>query len=221
MMMTLRKARVLVADAEPMARAGLVHHINASPLLEVCAETECGVLAREYCERLKPAVLVLDPTLGDGLALVREMPRWSSETRVVVFTGAADLVSVQRAFKAGAMGYVTRRDPATAVLGAIVGAVRGERHVGPRVEHVMLESLACGGMQCRDSELSVLSERELQIFRLIGSGRATRAMAEELHVSVKTVETHRQRIKEKLGLRNASELQHRAILLVGGPSAAA
>jgi DNA-binding NarL/FixJ family response regulator len=211
-MMNAPKFDVLVADAQPLARAGLVHAINSHPHLKVCAETGCGIMARDLCTRMSPAVLVLDPALGQGLAMVRDLTRFSAATRVVIVTGDADAMSVQRAFKSGACGYVTRLDPVPAVLTAIAGAAKGQRHIGPCAEQILLGSLACGGMECRGSEVSALSEREFQIFRLIGAGHGTRAMAEELRLSVKTVETHRQRIKEKLGLATGAELQRRAVL---------
>ncbi len=107
---------------------------------------------------------------------------------------------------------MTRRDPVSALMAAVLGALDGERHVGPQVEHLLLENLASGAVELRGDELESLSNRELQVFRLLGRGLGTRAVAEELSLSVKTVETHRQRIKEKLHVQNASELHRRAVL---------
>ena len=206
---------MLVADAEPFARCGLVHLINSHPKLHVCAEAETLALTRELCSRLKPAVLVLDPAMGDGFSFIKDLQRWSRGTRVVVFTGTSDAFAVQQAFKAGACGFVTRRDPVSALIAAVVGALGGERHVGPHVEHLLLENLASGAVELRRDELAALSNRELQVFRLLGSGLGTRAVAEELSLSVKTVETHRQRIKEKLHVQNGAELHRRAVLFNG------
>lgn len=210
-----KKADVLIADAEPVARCGLVSLINSHPRLRVCAEAETLALARELCSKHKPAVLVLDPAMGDGFALIKDLPRWSRETRVVVFTGMNDALAVQRAFKVGACAFVTRRDPVSALMNAVVGALSGERHVGPHVEHLLLENLASGSVELHGHEMSALSNRELQVFRLLGSGLGTRAVATELGVSVKTVETHRQRMKEKLQVANGTELQRRAVLFHG------
>lgn len=210
-----RKADVLVADSEPVARAGLVHLLNSHSRLRVCAEAEMLDAVRELCLRHKPAVLVLDPAMGDGFTFIKDLPRWSRDTRAVAFTSLGDALSVQRAFKAGVCGYVTRRDPVVAVMTAIVGALTGERHVGPRVENVLLAHLALGAVEMRDDETAALSNRELQIFRLLGSGLGTRAVAEELRLSIKTIETHRQRIKEKLQLTSGTELQRRAVLFHG------
>ena len=209
-----RKSNVLIVDAEPMARCGLLHTINSHTALQICAEADSLPAARSACERWKPEVVVLDVALGggEGFALVKELPRWNPNLCVVAFTGLEDTASVQRALRAGVCGYVTRRDPVTALLGAILGALVGERHVGPRVEHVLLETLASGKVQMEDDELTLLSERERQVFRLIGEGLRTRAVAAELRLSVKTVETHRQRIKEKLRLQDGAELLHRAVV---------
>ncbi|MEO7318275.1 MAG: response regulator transcription factor [Chthoniobacteraceae bacterium] len=209
------KANVIVADAEAVARFGLVKLIDSHKQLRVCAEAESLSAARELCAKHQPEVVVLDPAMGDGFAFIKDVPRWSPRTRVVAMTGLEDALSVQRAFKAGACGYVTRRDPVAAVIAAILGAVAGERHVGPRVEHVLLERLASGGVEIRDSDEAALSDRELQVFRLLGRGLGTRAVAEELRVSVKTVETHRQRIRGKLHLATGTELQRRAVLYHG------
>lgn len=211
-----RKADVLVADPEPVARNGLIHLINSHPELRVCAEAETLPLTRELCSKHKPAVLVLDPAMSDGFTFIKDLPRWSRGTRVVVFTGLNDMLSVQRAFKAGACGYITRHDSVASLMAAIGGALVGERHLGPRVQRILLGDLARGSMQMDQGELSLLSHREMDVFRLLGSGRGTRGVAEELRVSVKTVETHRQRIKQKLGLVSGAELLRRAVLFGGG-----
>jgi len=207
-----RKADILVVDSEPVARTGLLHLINSHPRLRVCGEAETLSRARELCQCHQPQVLVLDTGIGEAFAFMKDLPRWSRKTRVVVFTEVHDALAVQRAFQAGACGFVTRRDPISALIAAVLGALSGERHVGPQVEHLLLENLASGGVKLRGNELAALSNRELQVFRMLGRGLGTRAVAEELSLSVKTVETHRQRIKAKLRVRNAAELQRRAVL---------
>ena len=209
-----RKSNVLIVDAEPVARCGLLHVVNSHEALHVCAEADSPSSAREACERSKPDVVVLDVALGggEGFALVKELPRWNPRLCVVAFTRLDDTASVQRALRAGACGYVTKLDPVSALIAAVIGSLQGRRRVGPRVEHVLLETLASGKVLMEDDDLTLLSERERQVFRFIGDGLNTRSMAAELHLSVKTVETHRQRIKEKLHLRNGSELQHRAVV---------
>ena len=218
-MATSKKANVLVVDPEAVARFGLVQLINAHASLRSVGETDSLAMARELASRLKPEVIVLDPALGDGFHFITELVRSSNSPRVVAVTSLQDALSVQRAFQAGVCGYVTRRDSAAAVLAAIVGAVNSERHIGPRVERVLLERLACGMVQLSGDEIGVLSHRERQVFRLVGAGHSGRAIAAELGVSVKTVETHRQRIKEKLRLKSGADLHRRAILAANGKAA--
>lgn len=215
-----RKARVLIADAEAVARFGLVQLLASHSRLAVCGEAESLSTARELIARLKPDVLVFDPAMGEGCTFLRDLPRWCATTRAVALTNLCDALSVQRALKAGVCGYVARRDPVEAVLLAVLAAAEGRRHIGPRIEAGLLEVMACGAMTVRESEASSLSDRELQVYRLIGDGLGTRALAEELHVSVKTVETHRQRIREKLGIATGSELQRRAALFRGAENGA-
>jgi len=180
---------------EALARCGLAHLLSSHEALEVVA--------------------------GDGLHFLKELPAWSARTRVVVFTAQLDALCVQRAFQAGAWGYVTRRDPVAALLGAVLGAVAGKRHVGPQIEQLLLGRMAAGVVELSGSAVAALSARELEVFRLIGRGLGTQAVADELRLSVKTVETHRQRIKMKLHCRDGLELQCRAVLFQSGSDAEA
>ncbi len=207
-----QKSSVLVADAEPLARRGLVHLLTECGKLEVCAETDRIGAARDLCVLYRPAVLVMDPAHDDGFSLIKDLAQWSRGTRIVVLTALEDAASMQRAFQHGACSYLTRRDPLPAVLGAILAAVAGERQLGPRAQRVLLGELARGGVQMEHGEMARLTPRQRDVFRTIGAGQATRLIAEELHMSVKTVETHRQRIKEKLGLASGAELLRHAML---------
>lgn len=211
-----RKANVLVVDAEAVARFGLVQLINSQAHLRIVGEAETLPMARELASRLKPEVVVLDPALGDGLHFIKDLARLKARPQVVAFTALEDALSVQRAFQAGVCGYVARRDPVADLIAAIVAAVDGRRHVGQRIERVLLERLSCGAVQLTGDETGVLSQRERQVFRMLGAGRSGRAIAVELGVSVKTIETHRQRIKEKLRLKDGAELNRRAVLAANG-----
>lgn len=213
-----RKSSVLLADAEPLARRGAVAALNEHRRLHVCAEADGPAQARDLCVRHRPRVLVLDPAQGDGWTLLKDLPRWSAGTRAVVLTALEDAGNVQRAFQAGALGYVSRLDAAPALVAAVLAALEAERHLGPRAERALLGGVARGVVQVGADALARLSQRERDIFRRIGEGKLTRVIAEELHVSMKTVETHRQHIREKLGLATGLELTRRAVLLHGGGS---
>lgn len=210
-----QKWSVLPIDAEPLARAGLVQAVKCDPRLRICAEVESLGEARELCQQHHPQVIVIDPAQGDGFRFIKDLPQWSEQTRSVVLTRLEDAGSVQRAFQAGALGYVSRRDPTPEVLTAIVAAAVGERHMGPRVQKMLLSGLAHGALLTNRSTLAQLSPRENDVLRLMGAGYSTRAIAEELHLSTKTVETHRQRMREKWGISSGAELARRAVLLAG------
>ena len=211
-----KKVNVLVVDAEPVARYGMVQLINAHAALRVAGETDNFSAARELAARIKPDVVVLDPADGDGLHFVKELARFSPQSRVVAFTSLDDALTVQRAFKAGVCSYITRRDSIAVLLAAIIGAVVGARHVGPRVERVLLDQLASGAVQFSNDQTSALSPRERQVFQMLGAGKSARVIAGDLGVSAKTVETHRQRIKQKLHIENGAELHRRAFLATNG-----
>ena len=213
-----RMCSVLVADEEALARRGLMQLLSEHPQLKTCAEAESIAEAREHCAQYCPTVLVMDPAQIDGFTFLKDLPRWSANTRVVVLTRLEDAGSVQRAFQLGAYGYLTRRDPVAAVLSVILGAITGERQMGPTAQRVLLSEIARGAMQMDHGELARLSHRECDVFRKIGAGHPTRLIAEELHLSVKTVETHRQRIKEKLGFTSGSELLRCAVLYGEDPT---
>lgn len=214
------KPSVLIVNAEPITRFGLMNLIGSQKHLCVCGDADTVPTARDWCRTEKPDVVIFDPAMGDGIGFIKEVPRWSARTRIVAFTALEDALSVQRAFKAGVCAYVTRRDPLPALLLAIEGAIKGERHIGPRVEHLMLHNLACGELALRGDVEASLSDREREVLRLIGLGQSTREVASELRVSVKTVETHSHRIKEKLRLNGSAALRRHAALYAGGHESA-
>ncbi|HET6410150.1 MAG TPA: response regulator transcription factor [Chthoniobacteraceae bacterium] len=210
------KLSLVVAEPQPVSRHGLISLLNSHAGLRVIADTGSTRLARDLCAKLRPDLLVIDPALddGEGQSLVEELSRWTRNTRVVAFTSREDAMSVQQAFQAGVYGYVTRLDPVQTLLAAVVGAGIGDRHISPRVEALLLERLARGSISIHAPGLESLSKRERQIFRLLGEGRTAREMADSLRVSVKTIESHQERIKDKLKIRTAAELRNRAALVI-------
>ena len=131
--------------------------------------------------------------------------------RPIVFSEEEDPSMVQRAFRAGARAYLSKRDEAAEVLAAIETVLKGKRYASRRVSGCLLDSLASGFSDEREGEVGMLSNRELHVFRLIGKKLGATAVAQELGVSVKTIETHQVRIKEKLQLRSCQELRRRAM----------
>jgi DNA-binding NarL/FixJ family response regulator len=203
----------LIVCGEPLSRIGLNYLLTVEAGLHVLRETADPADALQFCVELRPSLVVVDFVLphGDGLVLIQHLRRFVPSTPVLVVSSQEDSQSVQRAFRAGARGFVTKRDDTKELLHAIHMVRKGHRYASSRIASLLLTELSQGTMKSRrDADIAQLSNRELQVFRLIGHGTRTAAIAKQLCVSVKTVETHRQRIKEKLKLQNGALLNLRA-----------
>ena len=181
-MVSLKKWRVLVAHSQPVTRFGLVALIRSSKLFQVCAETGEAPVARRLFAESRPDLVVLNLTLrhGDGIELIKDFRKQDPAVRALVVTARTDTLSLQRAFKAGARGYIVTQDETAEVLQALERIASGELYTSGTVARGLLEMLAAGTVEPRKSEGSNLSDRELQVFRLIGSGLGTSRVATEL-----------------------------------------
>lgn len=212
-MQSTEKSVILIAQSEPVMLMGLACLINGQERLRVCAQASTGNMTLELCEQHRPDVVVVDPELdASGINVLRDLARRSPGSRNIVFTRMADALTVQRSLSAGALGYVTWQDPASDLVTTILHALEGQRHLGRKAQQLILDQMACGKMDLPGSAEIALSDRELQVYRLIGLGKAMREVAAALHISSKTVETHRHRIKAKLHLHSGADLQRRAML---------
>jgi len=154
---------------------------------------------------------------GGGFLFIEELPHWSGQTRTVAFSAREDASDVRRALKAGACGYIARRDPIASLMKALEAAATGQRHVGPHIEHTLLAHIAGEASGGNEDIEQLLSDRELQVFRLIGEARSLNEISELLGVSAATIESHKQRIRFKLKLGSAAELRRRATLFAIAP----
>jgi DNA-binding NarL/FixJ family response regulator len=211
-MVSPKKLSVLIVHHAPLTRFGLTTLIKSSRRFNVIGETgQAPVALRLFTENM-PDLVVLSLTLqhGDGVSLIKDFKKLHPAARTLVVTGRNDTLSVQRAFKAGARGYVLTADETVEILRALERIAGGELYASGTVARGLLQMLARGLVETPRDRCGQLSDRELQVFRLIGSGFGTSRVAQELQLSVKTIETHRQRIKQKLGLTTSSELTRRA-----------
>lgn len=195
-----------------MMRIGLRNLVQKTGRFQVIGETSYAPTARKIFAEAKPDVVIMGLTLkrGDGVSLLKDFRKMNPAAGALVITRQHDPLSIQRAFRAGARGYVSAEDEIDELLRAVDCVARGELHASEMISHSLLGMLASGSVEAHGDECAILSDRELQVFRLIGSGFGTSRLAGELHLSVKTVETHRQRIKQKLRLTNGAELTQRA-----------
>jgi DNA-binding NarL/FixJ family response regulator len=203
---------VFVVDDHPIVRHGLALLINSQPDLEVCGEADETRTALAALDAARPDLLVVDISLNgpDGLDLVKAVrARSETETLPVLMLSMHDeSIYAERALRAGANGYIMKQEATDRLLTAIRRILNGEVYLSNRAASRMVQQYVQGpgGTRIRRPALAALSDRELEVFRLIGEGHSTRHIANDLHLSVKTVETHQAHIKEKLSLRSAREL---------------
>lgn len=202
------KTRVYVVDDHAMVRRGLAALIGAEADLELCGEAEDCATATSEVSQLHPDVVIADISLRgeSGLELIKNIRAFDPHIHVMVLSVHDESVYALRVLKAGAKGYVMKQDIASKVIDAIHKVSRGQMYVSERVASEMLNRLVKGQDEWGDSPVASLSDRELEVVTLIGSGLATREIAVRLRVSVKTVETHRAHIKTKVNLHSAAQL---------------
>ena len=207
------KCQVLVVDDHPIVRHGLTLLLNREPDLMVCGEAEDAQSATQAIASLRPDLVILDISLGgpDGLDLLKQIRACDTDLPVLVLSMHDETTYAERVLRAGANGYIMKQEATDRVLTAIRCILSGQVYVPDRIASRLLRQYAHTAAVTARSPLAALSDRELEVFRLIGAGRSTRQIAEILHLSVKTVESYQAHIKEKLDLRNAHELQYYAI----------
>ena len=213
------KKRILLVDDHPILRQGLANVLNAQQHLCVCGEAQGRVDALTAAERLQPDLALVDLSLrtGDGIELIKDLRVRVPNLLTLVLSMHDETIYAERALRAGARGYVMKQEKFDRLLLAIGRVLSGSIYVSDQVTAHAVQRLALGGNSQEAAEESVdsyvnrLTDRELQVFRLIGQGLGTRLIAENLHLSRKTIESHREHIKAKLGLRDGSELIQRAI----------
>ena len=207
-----RRARVLIVHHTPVVRSGLAALIETNDRFIVCAQTDDAPTAREMFVQYEPQLVALGLTLhrGNGIELIKDFRRLNRTARFLVLSAHEDPSSIQRAFRAGVRAYLALEDDSSEVVKALSRISEGNLYASPSVMRRLLESLATNQIEPARSEVKALSDRELQVFSLIGRGFGASRLATELHLSVKTIETYQAHLKQKLGLRSATELSEKA-----------
>jgi len=207
------KRKVFVVDDHPIVRQGLSLMINAESDLVVCGQAEESQTALPAIAESKPDVLIIDISLNgpDGLELVKQLRTLYPNLPILILSMHDEATYAERALRARANGYIMKQEATEKVLVAIRHILNGEIYVSDRMASKMLRQHLGGGAVASHSRIAELSDRELEVFRLIGDGHSTRQIADELHLSVKTVETYQAHIKEKLMLNSGRELVQEAI----------
>jgi DNA-binding NarL/FixJ family response regulator len=205
--------RVLIVDDHPLLRKGVGQLIDQEKDLIVVGEAEDAHKAITAIENSKPDIALIDISLSgtSGIELIKNIKARFPKLKMLVLSMHDESVYAQRALRAGASGYIMKQEGTEKVLLALRKVLQGEVYLSERLGNRMLHTLVSGRASLATSPVEELSDRELEVFSLIGQGHGTRPIAEKLHLSVKTIESHRAHIKEKLNLQNASELVHHAI----------
>jgi DNA-binding NarL/FixJ family response regulator len=205
---TQKKAQILVVDNQSLVREGLIRIINRQKDLVCCAAVEGILAAQKELIVQKPDLILTDVLLpdGNGLDFVRNLTAEHPSSLILVVSQCDENLYAERALKAGARGFVMKNNAASEITAAIRAVLAGEFYVSRKIAALALHQMAGRKSGFQREGLGNLTDRELQVFQLLGAGISTRDIAEKLHLSIKTVETHRENIKRKLKLSNASEL---------------
>jgi DNA-binding NarL/FixJ family response regulator len=206
--------RVLIVDDHPFMRRGLAELLAAQPGLEICGEAGDTHAALECIESGDPDLAIIDISLGHGsggLELIKRIKAQAPRVRMLVSSVHDEKLYAERAIRAGALGYVNKSEPPETMLEALHTVLEGKVYVSQEMtDHVMRRIMEHDG-KSPASIVDALSDRELEVFEMVGHGISTREIAEQLHLSVKTIDAHRQNIKAKLVLRNSNELVRCAV----------
>jgi DNA-binding NarL/FixJ family response regulator len=202
---------VVLVEDHPMFREQLAQLINKEPGLKISGEADNVQDALQLIEQKNPDIAIVDLTLKgpSGLELLKDLKAKEIDVPVLVLSMHDEALYAERVLKAGARGYITKNEVSKEVMTAIYAVLRGEIYLPARIASRILESVAVG--RKGENGVTELTDRELEVFELIGRGRSTREISNQLHLGVSTVDTYRARIKTKLHLENSSQLCHEAI----------
>ena len=206
------RARILIVDDHPLVRSGLRLLIDCEPDLAVCGEAANVADAMRLLETQRPDLLIVDLSLKDssGLELIKRIKSRNSDVKMLVSSMFEESLYAERVLSAGALGYVHKQEGMERVIEAIRCVLSGRVWLSSAMSDRMLRRMTASQPSPTQSPVHTLSDRELEVFEQIGRGRSTKDIARQLHLSIKTVETHREKIKAKLGLRSAAELSRAA-----------
>jgi DNA-binding NarL/FixJ family response regulator len=208
-----QKAKVLLVDDHPLVREWLANLINQQSDLEVCGEADSAPKALQMVGVVNPDVAIVDISMegGSGLELIKNIKASHPGVMVIVLSMHDEALYGERALRAGARGYIMKREATKRVLEAIRAVLGGKLYLSDKMALLMAEKFVEGRPTTAGSVMEQLSDRELEVFQLLGRGYSTRQIADELHVSFKTVQSFCARIKEKLHFVNGAELLREAV----------
>jgi DNA-binding NarL/FixJ family response regulator len=208
-----KKTRILIVDDHPMMRQGLAQLISVESDLTICAEAESAEAALDAVGKLKPDLVLADISLPgkNGLELIKDFQALQPGLPVLVISMHDESLYAERVLRAGGRGYIMKQEGGKKLMLALRQVLAGKIYVSEKISADILEMFSGRRTGAEGSPVEKLTDREFEVFQHIGQGKGTRAIAEKLHLSIKTVEVHRANIKAKLKLNSASELVHFAV----------
>jgi len=206
-----RPSRIVIVDDHPMMRAGLAVQISDKPGLEVCGQAEGVKDALAVIKSTSPDLAIIDIALkeGHGIDLIKDVNARFPGVRMLVLSAYKESLYAERALRAGALGYLNKQETGLSIFEAIRTVLSGGRYVSEETTKRLIDQ-AVGAAPAHSSPVQTLSDRELEVFQLIGEGLTTSAIARRLHLSPHTIDTHREKIKLKLGVQTVNELHREA-----------
>jgi DNA-binding NarL/FixJ family response regulator len=208
-----KKVNIFIVDDHPIVRQGLTELINHEKDLMVCGQAEDANQAMKSIRKLNPDIIIVDISLKgtSGMELIKDLNTQYPNLPVLVLSMHDESLYAERALRAGAKGYIMKAEAAEKVIMAVRKILGGEIYISDKMASKMVRKLVAGSSEINASPVELLSDRELEVFQLIGKGFGTRQIAERLYLSVKTIETYRAHIKEKLNLADSAALLQYAI----------
>jgi DNA-binding NarL/FixJ family response regulator len=207
------KVKILIVEDHEIFRLGIKELINHESDLVVCGEAEDVDAARNLMNELHPDMVIVDITLkrSNGMDLIKEVGSFHKATKILVLSMHDELLYAERSLQSGAQGYIMKQETSKSIVKAIRHILQGNIYVSENIMSNLLNRVRTGQDSFEKSPVDQLTDRELTVLRLVGEGKSTGEIANEMHLSVSTISTYRERIKEKLQLKNAAELVRFAI----------
>ncbi len=207
-----KTTRIMIVDDHPLVRDGLAFRINLQDGMTVVAQAEGQDDALTLLRDIAVDVVLVDISLktGNGIELIKRIRAMYPETRILVLSGFDESLYGERSLRAGAQGYLNKQLSSEKLIEAIETVMRGRRYVSSTLADRLVSKALCEKADT-NSAIETLSDRELQVFQMIGDGLTTGTIAQRLHVSPHTIDTHRENLKRKLGVNNAAELSRLAV----------
>lgn len=208
------RKKILIVEDHPIFKMGMCELINQECDLEVCGSADDVAEARALLDSTRPDLVILDLSLknSNGMVLIREISKYHRNVPVLVLSMHEESLHAERCLLAGAKGYLMKHETRESVITAVRRILSGKKYISQRIMDSLLEKLGDDPTPSGENPVQNLTDRELEIFQLIGKGHSSSHIADQLNLSVKTISAHRERIKQKLGIRTSGELVRYAVL---------